>query len=270
MTPQQFVAQWTAPAQQAGAQLGLPWQWVLAQWGLESGYGSAAPSTPAAANLQNNNPADLGGPGAWQSFPTPASFVSAYVSTIRQDYGSSWAGLSGTGLGIGQVLGAGQASGRSYYGAQTPASYGSALASSLQQLVQITGQDLPVSLTAAEAAALGTAAPTAQPAGTNNPFSILPPSAPNLSGGFQAVPSYGQTVAGSVAGGTAGTSAAPVGTGWVSRLETWIGHGAALAGTIALGVVLLVVGLLLVARASAGDLESGAIRAAVGGLKSVG
>jgi hypothetical protein len=249
VTPQQFVATWTPAAQDAGAQLGIPWQWVLAQWGLESGYGQSV-GTPAAANLAAGNPADLkASGGGWASFSSQPSFVQAYVAAMRADYGQAWSGLSGA-PSVGQVLGAPQAAGSSYYGGQSAASYGHAVASSLRQLAAVTGMDVPVQLSAAQTAALaGGALPTTQPPGQWDPYSLLPPSTPNLGTGLRAPAGEGQTVTGSVSGGSPSVPpASPPATGWLGKLEAWVGHGAAVAGTVLLGVALLGLGLFLAAR----------------------
>ena len=239
MSPQQFVATWTPAAKSAGAQLGLPWQWVLAQWGLESGYGQST-GTAAASNLAAGNPADLRtSGGTWASFSSPSQFVSAYVAAVRSDYGAAWKGLQGA-PGIGAVFGAAQPAGSSYYGSQSGSSYGAAVAGALAQLAAITGQDVPVALTPAQASGLG--ANLAAPAGGK----VVTP---------QGVLDFGQTGSGATATqdlgaglGAVGSSVSGGATGWLASLEAWAGHGAALAGTVLLGCVLLVVGLWLAAR----------------------
>lgn len=253
MTPQAFVAAWKPAAQDAAAQLGLPWEWVLAQWGLESGYGQST-GTPAASNLAAGNPADLKtSSGSWASFSSPAAFVAAYVAAMRADYGSGWSGLAGA-PGAAAVFGAPQQPGRSYYGAQSGQSYGQAVASSLLQLSRITGSDVQVQLSNAETNALAALAagkaPSTQPAGSYDPWSILPPAGPNLQTQLQVPAGEGLTVAQAASGAPAKAPAkAPAqGSGWLSSLEAWAGHGAALAGTVLLGAVLLIGGLWLAAR----------------------
>ena len=236
MTPAQFVATWTPAAQDAGAQLGIPWQWVLAQWGLESGYGQST-GTPAAANLAAGNPADLKtSGGTWASFSSPASFVSAYVAAMRSDYGTAWQGLSGA-PSVAAVFGAAQPQGSSYYGSEAGAAYGASVAGALRQLASITGQDVPVALSAAQTLGLQTRLPGLG-SGVVTPQGVLSTGAGTAPGAGAALGSG----LGAVLGG--GTGA----TGWLSKLEAWAGHGAALAGTVLLGVVLLVVGLGLAAR----------------------
>ena len=76
-----FVRQWTGPAQNAAKQLGIPYQWVLAQWAMETGYGTQP-------NMGRNNPGNVGnlGSGGWQGYASAGSFVQAYVAAIRSDF----------------------------------------------------------------------------------------------------------------------------------------------------------------------------------------
>ena len=76
-----FVHSWTAAAQNAGKQLGIPWQWVLSQWAMETAYGTQP-------TMGANNPGNVGnlGHGRWQSYSSQSSFVKAYVSAMRSDF----------------------------------------------------------------------------------------------------------------------------------------------------------------------------------------
>ena len=76
-----FVKSWTGAAQNAGKQLGIPWQWVLAQWAMETGYGTQPTMGP-------NNPGNVGnlGNGRWQAYASKKAFTSAYVSAMRSDF----------------------------------------------------------------------------------------------------------------------------------------------------------------------------------------
>lgn len=219
MTPQEFVVAWTGPAQSAASQLGVPWQWILAQWGLESGFGTAPASTPAAANLARNNPADLGGPGNWQYFSSPASFVASYVATVRKDYGSAWAALSGN-PGIGPVLAAPQNPSWSYYGSQAPAAYAGGLQAALANLQSITGQDVPISLTTRQLTQLRGSAQTQTQ-----------------------TPAQTQT--------QTQTSAATWNPAtWLPALESWAGAKIALGLQLLLGLALMALGIYLMVSGS--------------------
>lgn len=80
-TQQAFISKWEPYAQAAGQQLGIPWQYVLAQWIIETNWGQQS-------NMGTNNPGNVGnlGGGHWQNYATPADFVGAYVASMRQDF----------------------------------------------------------------------------------------------------------------------------------------------------------------------------------------
>ena len=92
-TPQigQFVATYQDAARSAASQLGLPWQWVLAQWGMESGWNPAIPSNPGfitnpqgASGVQQVQTSQ--GPRAFPVYPDLATFVQQYVSAFKADF----------------------------------------------------------------------------------------------------------------------------------------------------------------------------------------
>jgi hypothetical protein len=76
-----FVRTWTGAAQRASQQLGIPYQWVLAQWAMETDYGTQP-------TMGANNPGNVGnlGHGRWQAYPSQAAFVRAYVASMRTDF----------------------------------------------------------------------------------------------------------------------------------------------------------------------------------------
>lgn len=75
-----FINTWKSSAQSAASQLGIPWQWVMAQWAMESGWGTQP-------GMGANNPGNVGRTnGGWTNYGSQKSFVSAYVSAMRTDF----------------------------------------------------------------------------------------------------------------------------------------------------------------------------------------
>lgn len=77
---QSFATAWTPAAKKAAAQLGVPYQWVLAQWAMETANGTQG-------NMGVNNPGNvLTASGAPKSFASPAAFLSEYVASVKNDF----------------------------------------------------------------------------------------------------------------------------------------------------------------------------------------
>jgi len=76
-----FVTTWEPYAKDAATSLGIPWEFVLAQWAMESGYATQT-------NMGQNNVGNVGnlGGGKWQNYATPTDFVSAYVASMKSDF----------------------------------------------------------------------------------------------------------------------------------------------------------------------------------------
>jgi hypothetical protein len=81
-----FIQKWTPWAKVAGRQLGLPWQWILAQWGMETAWGSQP-------NMGENNPGNIRAPGSllnpspgFQNFNSPKEFITEYVNSMASDF----------------------------------------------------------------------------------------------------------------------------------------------------------------------------------------
>lgn len=94
---QSFIANMSGYATEAGNSLGISPNLVLAQWGLESGYGTSS----IAQN--DNNYGGLGGSAAPLSFSGPQSFEQAYVNTIQNNFSgavNSGSNLSDFALGL--------------------------------------------------------------------------------------------------------------------------------------------------------------------------
>lgn len=70
-----------AAANTAGQKLGIPSVYILAQWGMESGWGTQP-------NMGQNNPGNVGnlGNGNWQNYSSQSSFVNAYVAAMENDF----------------------------------------------------------------------------------------------------------------------------------------------------------------------------------------
>ena len=75
-----FINFWKKYAKQASGKLGIPYQWILAQWAMETAYGSQP-------NMGKFNPGNVGNlNGSWQNYSSPSAFVSAYVSAMKNDF----------------------------------------------------------------------------------------------------------------------------------------------------------------------------------------
>ena len=75
-----FINFWKKYAKQASGKLGIPYQWILAQWAMETAYGSQP-------NMGKFNPGNVGNlNGSWQNYSSPSAFVSAYVSAMQNDF----------------------------------------------------------------------------------------------------------------------------------------------------------------------------------------
>ena len=75
-----FIKFWEPYAKQASSNIGIPYQWILAQWGMETGYGTQP-------NMGHNNPGNVGNLGnGWQNYKTPQDFVSAYSTAMLNDF----------------------------------------------------------------------------------------------------------------------------------------------------------------------------------------
>lgn len=72
-----FINSWKSSAQSAASQLGIPWQWVMAQWAMETAWGTQG-------NMGANNPGDVGPVnGGWTNFSSQKAFTTEYVNTMR-------------------------------------------------------------------------------------------------------------------------------------------------------------------------------------------
>ena len=78
-----FIHFWKKYAQQASGKLGIPYQWILAQWAMETAYGSQP-------NMGKFNPGNVGNlNGSWQNYSSPSYTVRAgdNLWTIAQSHG---------------------------------------------------------------------------------------------------------------------------------------------------------------------------------------
>ena len=161
MSNAQFAATYLPYATQAGQALGVSPSTVLAQWALESGYGTNATA------IANNNFAGIMVPGTQteQSFATPSAFTTAYENVIA----SNFPGAENTGADLTAfVNGLTNSSGQIYYGTGTTAQgYFSGLASALGNLEGsgVTPQSEPA-VTAGAAALPSSTVGTATAPGT--------------------------------------------------------------------------------------------------------
>lgn len=130
-----FYQQYGQAAQQAAAQLGIPWQWVLAQWGVETGWATAAGNNPGnvaspAGTPGVTSPTGGGSNGRFATFGSLSQFVSQYVASIEADFPAANQGGSQTVTGF-----FGQYTPGSPYSSTTAApDYASAVVSRLDQL----------------------------------------------------------------------------------------------------------------------------------------
>lgn len=79
---QNFVKQWSPAANAAAAQLKIPASFILAQWGMETAWGTQP-------GMGQNNPGNIMTPsGNPKPFSSVAAFISEYVPTMRGDFKS--------------------------------------------------------------------------------------------------------------------------------------------------------------------------------------
>lgn len=79
---QSFISTWFPWAEQAASQIGVATDTVLAQWAVESGWG-----TNTGASADNNPGALMDSTGnALEDYSSPSAFVSDYVSTIDNNF----------------------------------------------------------------------------------------------------------------------------------------------------------------------------------------
>lgn len=86
-TPSTFIHMWKPSAQQASQALGIPWQWILAQWGMETAWGTQHPVVGV------NNPGNLkklpGQSGnVFANFKNAEQFVQEYIRTMKSTFPS--------------------------------------------------------------------------------------------------------------------------------------------------------------------------------------
>lgn len=105
---QAFVSTYGPYANQAGSQLGIPGNLVLAQWAQESGWGAGG----GAASL--GNMAGINYPGSttgtnYQSYASPQAFTNSYVATMQNPRyaGALQAGANNDPNGFATALGQG-------------------------------------------------------------------------------------------------------------------------------------------------------------------
>jgi hypothetical protein len=237
-----YTAQWKAAAQQAGQQLGIPWQWVLSQWGVEYGFSNGP-------QQGQNNPADLRAlpgqsatAGGWANFPSVSSFVAEYVKTVKSDFGYFNAPVANPTPA--QVFG----SQSNYTTSQSAASYTQAVLNSLHALAAsgAAGPGVPVLTATSTLPATGTSVNTGQGVLDNGQPSVASLSA------VQDLTTGAKTAAASAGRGV---------TGLIAGIEAWAGHGLAVAGTVALGVVMAAVGLWLLVASERTQIERAAAAA---------
>jgi flagellum-specific peptidoglycan hydrolase FlgJ len=75
-----FKLKFTNFAKDAANLTGVPWQVVLAQWGLESAYGTSYGA------LHRNNLAGIGGRSGYRVYPNIQDFISDYSSLLSRRY----------------------------------------------------------------------------------------------------------------------------------------------------------------------------------------
>ena len=127
-----FAKEWGPSANTASKQLGIPANWIIAQWGYETGWGTGDPVS------SNNNPGNLGGAMHLMSFSTKPAFVTAYVSAMKNDFpffnSIAYRGIDAKGVpSIGSVYGGNQ----TYDPGNT--TYANKVAQALQTLNTVTG-----------------------------------------------------------------------------------------------------------------------------------
>lgn len=77
-----FERQWAKSARTAGKMLGIPWQYVLGQWGMETAWGKEPPYI-----MGKNNPGNVGNLGGhFVNYPSQQAFVKSYVASMKNDF----------------------------------------------------------------------------------------------------------------------------------------------------------------------------------------
>jgi hypothetical protein len=112
----QFANQYGSYAQTAGADLGVNPGIILAQWGLETGYGTQMSGVNNLGNITNSD-------GTFANYSSISQFLSAFVSNVATHPGAVNAGLSSSQYAQGLASGGNG----SYFGSQTPTSYAAGL-----------------------------------------------------------------------------------------------------------------------------------------------
>lgn len=117
---QAFASSWAPYAVSVGQRIGVDPNILLAQWGMESGYGTNSGS-------RQNNVAGItrdGVPGHWASYGSQQDFADAFTSLVQRMYPNA----VNTGSDVNAYT-QGLASGRSgsYFGTQSAASYAAAV-----------------------------------------------------------------------------------------------------------------------------------------------
>jgi hypothetical protein len=113
---QSFANEYAPYANQAGSALGVSPDIILAQWGLETGYGTQLSGTNNLGNITNPS-------GGYANYSSIGSFLSAFISNIQSHPTAVNAGISTANYAEGLATGGNG----SYYGTQSPASYTSGL-----------------------------------------------------------------------------------------------------------------------------------------------
>ncbi len=223
-----FTNAWAPYAVQAGNALNVSPQIIIDQWGAESGYGTNS-------GAANNNVAGIMVPGTTTqaSYSSPASFVTAYVNTIANNFPS--AENAGNSLSS-FVAGLTNTSGQTYYGTGTNGPAYATLLSGTGQTINNTAPTTYAALASAYAPGSG--------------VSSVPGTASTTTS-----PTTGATTTGACGGGTLGLNGFFTWTCWEG-----------IAGDMALLGVGVVILLVAVASGVFGDSSR---KALVRGTRSV-
>lgn len=125
---QAFINKWKGPAAAAAKSLNIPTAYVLAQWGMESNYGTQTP-TGSPYNLAGIKCTNGNCAGPYQVFTNAESFVQAYTQSVHNDFARPSSNASGGLGGFGTVA--------DYFGHYVPGhDYASIPASSYANRVQ--------------------------------------------------------------------------------------------------------------------------------------
>lgn len=138
---QSFIDNMSSFATQAGNALGVDPNTILAQWALESNYGTSNLA------VNDNNYGGLGGSTNPLSFSSPSAFEQAYVNTIQNTYPNAVGAGNNSLAFVSGLYGAPQGSSvqqdisalsgtQGYSTSQTGASYGQALTGALNVISQ--------------------------------------------------------------------------------------------------------------------------------------